>query len=146
MHDDLIHELAAAPRIVRDLLARSTSPPPPGEWSVPEIFGHVRAADTIWSHRILLALVHDGVAMPDVDERQLQLVQATGALDDVKMVTAWALGREALVALLQVLPDEGWTRTCTHQRSGVITVLDCVRAMAEHEREHLAQMRTTARQ
>lgn len=144
MHTDLVESLAAAPGVVTHILTTTTVAPPPGEWSVEEIFGHIRAADTIWSNRILLALVHDGVAVPDVDERRLQDVQASAGLSVEHDTAAWTIAREELVGVLRALPGDAWLRTCVHATAGTISVLDCVRNMVEHELEHLDQLRATA--
>lgn len=149
MHEDLTDALAAAPNIVADLIETithhtATVRPNEDEWAVEEILGHIRAADLIWSQRILLALVHDGVAVPDVDERRLQEVQVAGGLLVGDQVTAWAFARAELVGVLRALTEDEWSHTCVHANRGEMTVIDCATAMARHEAEHLAQIRDTA--
>src|SRR5687768_15351612 len=104
MHEALVGDLAAAPDVVIDLVESL----PPGAWtesvddgwSLAEIVGHLRAADAIWTSRILFAVVHDGIAMPDVDERALQDVLHASGLLLGDQLTSYAFGRAELCGVL----------------------------------------------
>ena len=149
MHEDLVDALAHAPttifRVTSSIAADvAGARPSADEWSITEIIGHIRAADTIWRARALLTLVHDGVTVVDVDERALQAVQATAGVELDTQVTSFALDRAELVGILRALPDAGWSRTCSHTKAGAMTLLDVCAALEAHEREHLEQLRTAA--
>ena len=142
MHDDVVDALAAMPAALSALPADlGDRRPSEDEWSVAEIIGHVRAADAIWRPRILFALVHDGLALPDVDERALQRVLGGGGLDLSAQVVAYAFGRAELCGVLASIDDDGWSRTFVHSTFGAITVLDACEMVIGHEAEHLAQLR-----
>ena len=151
MHDDLIDALGHAPALMVDLTDTMSadamrSSPAVGEWSVADIIGHIRAADAIWRTRVLLALVHDGISAPDVDERALQSVLESSGLGLAIQVTSFALGRSELVGILRALSDDEWTRTCRHATAGAMSVFDACAALEAHELEHLEQLRRAAAQ
>lgn len=52
----------------------------------------------------------------------------------------WRERREASVAFVRSLPEEKWLLTGTHATSGTITMLDVLRIMLDHDREHLAEL------
>jgi hypothetical protein len=149
VHEDLTDALAKAPNVVADLIESIThdtaiTRPADDDWAVEEIIGHLRAADMIWTQRILFALVHDGVLVPDVDERRLQEIQFAGGLIVGDQVTAWAFARAELVGVLRALTEDEWSHTCRHAVRGEMTVIDCASVIAKHEAEHLTQLRDTA--
>jgi uncharacterized damage-inducible protein DinB len=142
-----LDELADNARVIAEIVGshdehRLRQRPGSDEWSVAEILGHVRAADAIWSWRILLTTVHDGAAVPDVDERALQIVMESGGSTLTEQATTFALGRAELVGALRHLSEESWAHTCRHERHGVLTMADLVAGLADHEREHIVQLRS----
>jgi hypothetical protein len=147
MHDHLIDALRRAPALVAGAVASVPSGAAAArtgdEWSVAEIVGHIRAADTIWRTRAVLALVHDGVTMPDVDERALQAVQEASGLTLDDQVRVFTVQRHEIVGILSSLSEHDWARTCVHSTAGLLTMVDVCRAWEEHEREHLVQLQET---
>lgn len=149
MHDAVVDELAAnvdvivavVERLPRDALHE---PPSADEWAIAEIIGHIRAADAIWTPRIMFALVHDGVTMPDVDERALQHVLDAADLDIGDQATSLLFARTELVGVVRALTEPEWSHTCRHGDRGEMAVIDLVMGLAGHEREHLAQLRAMA--
>ena len=141
MLDDVIDALAAAPSALSALPPEAWERrPSPDEWSVAEVFGHLRAADAIWRPRILLTLVRDGAAWPDIDERALQTLLDVGGLDISAKVLAYAFGRAELCAALATLDADGWSRTFVHSKLGDLTVLAACEMVIGHEAEHMAQI------
>ncbi|HEX4906154.1 MAG TPA: DinB family protein [Acidimicrobiales bacterium] len=142
MHDDVLASLAgvadALVALPGDAFERR---PAPDEWSVAQVIGHLRAADAIWRPRILFALVHDGLPLPDVDERLLQTVLDDGGLDVAAQVLAYAFGRAELCGVLAAADGDAWSRTFVHSTFGAISVLDACQMVIGHEAEHLAQIR-----
>lgn len=142
MHD-LLDRLAAGPAVIAEVVGRVDDPtarPSPGEWSVVEIIGHIRAADAIWTPRILVALVHDGAPMPGVDERALQTLLDGAELGLDAEVALLAARRAQLVGVLRSVDDAAWQQTCVHTVHGSMTVIELCTAFADHESEHLAQL------
>lgn len=149
MHEPLVTELAAAPNVVADLVESLPvgllTQSPTGEgWTITDVIGHMRAADAIWTPRILVALVHDGAPMPDVDERVLQTVMHASGLLLGDQLTSYAFGRAELCGVLDALTEDEWSHTFTHAERGHVTVIDACTVVARHEAEHLEQMRTIA--
>jgi hypothetical protein len=149
MHDDVIDALASTPAVIIDLVESLDTDvahrrADADDWSTAEIVGHIRAAATIWHTRLLLALVDDGVAVPDVDERALQELQASGGLELGAQVTAFALARTELTGILRSLSDAEWSRSCLHQTGGRMTIVAMCSTLESHEREHLEQLRSAA--
>jgi hypothetical protein len=149
MHEPIIDSLAAAPDVFIELLERLPPDalferPSLDDWSIAEILGHVRAADAIWTPRLLFALVHDGVTMPGVDERGLQDVLGASGLVIGDQVTAFAFGRAELCGILAALTEDEWSHVVEHAERGAMTIIDACAAMAKHEAEHLGQARAVA--
>jgi hypothetical protein len=143
--DDLLDELALNADHLGDVVdgvpdGALEVRPSANEWSVAEIIGHVRAADAIWRQRILVALVHDGAPMPDVDERALQDLLAASGLTLTDQASSFIFGRAELVGLLRTIDDRDWSRTVSHAERGDMAVVDCVDVLLRHEREHMEQI------
>jgi hypothetical protein len=143
--DDLLDELTVNANHLGDVVdgvadGALNGRPSDNEWSVAEIIGHVRAADAIWSQRILVALVHDGAPMPDVDERALQDLFAASGLTLTDQVSSFIFGRAELVGVLRTIDDRDWSRTVRHEARGEMAVIDCVDMLLRHEREHMEQI------
>lgn len=146
MHDDVYDGLSAADPVLAEILDTMpeeswTRAPAPGEWSIAEVIGHILAADSIWRPRILLTLVHEGVAWPDIDERALQEVLDAGSIDLRSRVWAHALARAELCYVLASLDADQWKRTFRHSKLGDLSVLAAAQMVIDHEAEHLAQLR-----
>jgi hypothetical protein len=146
MHEAIVEELAANAQEIADIVDRHSASalharPGEDEWSIAEIIGHIRAADAIWTPRILFALVHDGITMPNVDERALQGVLDASGFNLLDQATLLAFGRGQLVGILRALTEDEWSHTCRHTTKGEMAVIDLVDGLLRHERDHLAQLR-----
>ena len=149
MHDAAVDELVANAHLIADVVDAHPHDalhqrPAPDEWSIAEIIGHVRASDAIWTPRILVTVVHDGVTMPDVDERALQDVLHAGGLTLTDQATLFVFGRTELVGILRSLTESEWSNTCRHTTKGQMAVIDLVDVMLRHEREHATEIRAAA--
>jgi uncharacterized damage-inducible protein DinB len=147
---DAVEALALAPTVIVEAVEKLSptaweAHPVPGEWSVADIVGHIRAADAIWSARIYAVLVHDGVSMPDIDERRLQEAMQRGGLPFPDQVRAFTLGRTELCGALRAASGETWTHVVWHSERGPLTLEDACANVAGHEAEHLAQLRAAAK-
>jgi hypothetical protein len=52
----------------------------------------------------------------------------------------WADTRREIIDFVLALPPEGLKRTGSHQTRGVITILDVLQMMLEHDQEHLQEL------
>jgi hypothetical protein len=150
MHEATLDALAIGPTVVVELLESLTptqwdAHPVPGEWSLAEIVGHIRAADAIWTPRLYAALVHDGVTMPAIDERSLQDRMQAGGLPLPDQVRAFTLTRTELCGALRAAQDHLWSHVLWHPDQGPMTLADAATNLADHERDHLVQLRAAAK-
>jgi hypothetical protein len=115
--------------------------PSGSEWSVAQIFAHLRASNDILSHRIYGVLVrNDQPLFVGFDERRWEEVARYAEADFHSSLQTFALRRAELVNMLHHISAEDWDRTFRHEERGIISLLDAVRAIFEHEEEHWAQI------
>jgi hypothetical protein len=60
-----------------------------------------------------------------------------GLLDSLRQ---WTATRREILDFVRVLPVEALALTGTHETQGVITVLDVLQVMVDHDREHLQEL------
>lgn len=58
-----------------------------------------------------------------------------------RSVREWAVTRRQILDFVAALPEAKLTLTGTHPKFGAITVLDVLRGMLDHDREHLAELK-----
>ena len=111
-----------------------------GGWSALDVVRHLRASDAIMAPRIWQVLVRDRPPLPGHDERAwAELIAAADVPVDAQ-IAAFAIQRAELTALLRTLTPEQWQRAGLHETNGEQTVLQIGTKIAEHERDHLAQI------
>lgn len=142
---DLIDQLAATPGRVAAAVAgwseeQLRAPAAGGEWSVAEIFAHLRASDDIWSPRILMVLVRDQPALAGYDERRWAEVVGYTQADFALSLRTFTLRRAELVNTLRRATPEDWQRMGTHEARGSLSLRDVVASLVAHEAEHCAQL------
>jgi hypothetical protein len=130
---------------VRRLKAAQIAQPAGDDWSALDVVRHVRAADAILAPRIWHALVRDRPALPSFDERRWAELIASANVPVDAQLAAFAIHRAELTALLRTLTPDQWQRTGVHETNGDQTVLQMCTHIAEHEREHVAQIEAIVR-
>jgi hypothetical protein len=145
---DLVARLSRTPQEIRQVLEhlghRAGVRPAPGEWSATEIVVHVVSADAILAPRVIQIALHPGVALPALDERAWGgLIQRSG-IPIGELVVTFGRQRDAWTALVASLRAEEVTAAGKHEQLGVVSVLDTCESLAEHEAEHLRQLRDLA--
>jgi hypothetical protein len=116
---------------------------PDGGWSANEVLAHLRACADVWGDCIMAMIAQDSPTLRAVDPRTW--IRRTDYLEqDFRLsLQAFATQRTALLAVLEPLTPEGWSRTATVTGAGKVlerTVLFYGQWMARHERPHLEQM------
>lgn len=144
-HDDLIAQLAATPGRVAAAVtgwsdAQLRAPSAEGDWSVAEIFAHMRASDDIWIPRIFMVLVRDQPSLAGYDERRWAEVAGYAQADFELSLRTFTLRRAELVSALSRTTPEDWLRTGTHEARGLLSLRDVVVGLVDHEAEHCAQL------
>jgi hypothetical protein len=117
--------------------------PAPGEWSANEVLAHLRACADVWGGNIVTILTEDGPALRGVDPRKW--MQNTNYLDlgFQPSLSAFTAQRAQLLARLEPLPPDGWSRAARVSAWGQVyerTVLHFAERLARHERPHVKQI------
>jgi DinB superfamily len=130
--------LAGAPEQAAALAARAGDPPA-GEWSAREVILHLAAVEEqVWHPR--LDSLH-GEAVPHWSWVEPGLWSGPG--DDTLDGASGAFrgGRMGTIDRVEQLREAGWRRYGLHARFGRLDVAALLRVLAEHDNEHIAQLR-----
>jgi len=119
------------------------TPPAAGEWSANEVLAHLRACADVWGGCITTVLAEDAPTIRAVNPRTW--VQSTDYVDLAfrPSLRSFAAQRAELLAVLEPLPREAWSRTATVTGAGSplqVTVLSYAQRLARHERPHRKQV------
>ncbi|MEZ4521507.1 MAG: DinB family protein [Thermomicrobiales bacterium] len=138
---DLIDELVGFPVELRAAV-ESAGQAPEGEWSAEEIVAHLTAGDEFWLARLNLLLTQREPFLPEfgtaADDRMAELLEQTVEenLDHFSDV------RGQIVSMLMSMTLGDWDRTGTHETQGERSIVDTVEAIADHDADHLAQLKS----
>jgi hypothetical protein len=120
--------------------------PADSEWSVAEIFAHIRASDDIIAYRAYAVLVRDAPSLLAYDDRRWSEITKYVQADIHTSLTLFALKRRELVTMLHSIEVMDWGRMGTHEVMGPISLWDLMARMVEHEEEHCAQIEAIFRE
>ena len=115
--------------------------PAEDELSLKEIAAHLRDAEELALSQLTTASEEPDKRLPvwDIDvlpfERDYRDVDLRGVLGEVRNL------RRQTTALLWMLRDWDWKREVTHPYRGEITIVMIARELAQHDLEHLWQVR-----
>ena len=140
--------LAATPSRLAVLSAGLTpaqlqTAPNSDEWSANDVLAHLRACADVWGDCIAAMLAEDTPTLRAVNPTTW--IKKTDYLDleFQPSLHSFATQRADLLAILEPLLPEGWSRTATVTGAGAAltrTVLDYAERLARHERAHLRQI------
>ena len=113
------------------------------EWSMNEVLAHLRACADVWGNCIVQIIAEDNPTLRAVNPRTW--IKQTDYRDREFLPSFQAFGaqRAALLAVLEPLPHEGWSRQATVTGAGKVlerTVLFYGDRLARHERQHVVQI------
>lgn len=126
--------------------ARLRAAPAPGEWSPTEVLAHLRACADVWGTGIARMLAEDLPTIRAVSPRTWVHGTDYPELEYAPSLRAYTEQRAALLAVLEPLPPEGWSRAATVAGAGRPfrhTVLSYAERLATHERPHVQQIART---
>lgn len=112
------------------------------EWSIAEVFAHIRASDDIITPRIYAILVGDIPPLTSYDERRWSEVARYTEIAFYASLRLFTLRRLEVINMLHHLAPEDWQRIGVHEEKGIQTLLDIVIGQIEHEEEHTTQLLT----
>jgi hypothetical protein len=146
--EQILTLLAEAPPRINALTADLTpaqlqTTPNHDEWSVNEVLAHLRACADVWGNCIVTMLAEDTPTLRAVNPRTWIKQTDYHELEFQPSLRAFARQRADLLAILEPLPPEGWSRAATVTGAGKPlerTVLFYARWLAEHERPHVKQI------
>jgi hypothetical protein len=140
--------LAETPARIADLTAGLTpaqlrTPPHPDEWSVNDVLAHLRACADVRGGAILTMIAQDAPTLRAINPRTW--IKQTDYLeqDFQPSLHAFTQQRAGLLAALQSLPPDGWSRSATMTGAGrplERSVLFYADWLAIHERPHFKQI------
>ena len=142
---NLVDRLARIPERISQAVAGWSevelhTPLAQAEWSAAAIFAHLRASDDIITPRVYALLVRDNPPLAAYDDRRWAEVAGYEQADFHASLAVFSLRRAELVALLRRLAPADWQRSGHHEARGVISILQVVTHLVEHEEEHCGQL------
>ena len=140
--------LAATPTRIAALtagleLAQLQTAANPDEWSANEVLAHLRACADVWGACIVKMIAEDTPTLRAVNPRAWITRTDYLDLEFQPSLCAFATQRAELLAVLEPLPPEGWSRAATVTGAGKPlerTVLLYAQWLARHERQHVKQV------
>jgi hypothetical protein len=105
------------------------------------VVSHLADAELVYAVRVKQVLVEDRPHFFPYDENAW-VERLSRVEEDVKDTLArWRVAREHTVRVLESLEDAEWRRTGVHQTRGELTLRQVAALLAEHDRQHLDQLR-----
>ena len=115
--------------------------PAPGKWSIRSILAHLAEDELASSWRYRQMIEHSGAALPSFDQDEWARLGDYESWTAREALEMFRLLREANLRMFARLTDDEWQRWGTHAERGRITVQALARHMAEHDVNHIGQVR-----
>ena len=117
--------------------------PARGEWSANDVLAHLRACADVWGTCMVTIIVEDKPTLRAINP--LTWIKKTDylELEFLPALRAFTAQRSELLALLEPLPRDTWSREATVTGAGKAlerTVLFYEQWLARHERQHVKQV------
>jgi DinB superfamily len=112
-------------------------------WSANDVLAHLRACADIWGNCIVAMIAEDTPTLRAVNPRTWIKKTDYLELEFRPSLHSFAMQRADLLAVLEPLPPEGWSRAATVTGAGKVlerTVLFYAQWLARHERQHVKQV------
>jgi hypothetical protein len=115
--------------------------PAEDEWCLKEVIAHLRDSDNLYRHQIELIAHNREPLLPD---EALDILPSERNYRDEplsELLNEYEAAREETVWLLRMLDEDDWDRCGIHPYRGRLSIHAIVRAIHEHDLEHLYQAR-----
>ncbi len=112
-------------------------------WSVNDVLAHLRACADVWGNCIVAMIAEDTPTLRAVNPRTWIKKTDYLELEFRPSLRSFATQRADLLAVLEPLPIDAWSRTATVTKTGKVleqTVLFYAQWLARHERQHIKQV------
>ena len=113
------------------------------EWSVNDVLAHLRACADVWGSCIAAMIAEDTPTLRAVNPRTWIKKTDYLELEFRPSLRSFATQRADLLAVLDLLQHEGWSRAATVTGAGralKLTVLSYAQRLARHDRPHVKQV------
>ena len=136
--------LAATPQRIAGLApAQLHTNPNHDGWSANDVLAHLRACADVWGNCIMAMIAQDTPNLRAVNPRTWIKQTDYLELEFRPSLRSFATQRADLLAVLEPLPHEGWSRAARVSGAGKVlerTVLFYAQWLARHERQHVKQV------
>jgi len=120
---------------------RLTRRPTPRDWSAVMVVAHLADAELVYGLRIKQVLIDDRPHFMAYDENAW-VERFSRVEEDLKDTLArWRANREHTIRVLESLEDVEWRRAGVHPQRGEMTLRQLAALLADHDRQHLDQLR-----
>ena len=112
-------------------------------WSANDVLAHLRACADVWGNCIVAMIAEDRPTLRAVNPRTWIKKTDFPELEFRPSLRSFVTQRADLLAVLEPLPPEGWSRTATVTGAGKVlerTVRIYAQQLARHERQHVKQV------
>lgn len=146
--EEILRQLREGPRQI-EVLTANLAPadlrtrPTPDEWSINENLAHLRASADVWGKYMGRIMEEDNPTFTSINPRAHMRKTDYPEQEFAPSFRAFSEQREALMAMLEALPEAGWTRTATvkvYSEPFEFTVRHYGDKLARHEAVHLPQI------
>lgn len=117
--------------------------PKQGEWSANDVLAHLRSCADMWGNCIMAILAEDRPTLRAINPRTWIKQTDYPELEFRPSLRSFTTQRTDLLAVLEPLPPEAWSRAAIVKGAGRVlerTVLSYAEWLATHERPHLKQI------
>ena len=115
--------------------------PPAGEWTPALILVHLADAELVYAVRLRKVVAEHRPQLAAYDENAWAERFADLDDDPKDSLVRFRVLREATLALLDSIDAEEWKRVGIHEQRGDQTIEQIVVLLADHDRNHLTQLR-----
>ncbi|MBI4588489.1 MAG: DinB family protein [Candidatus Rokubacteria bacterium] len=129
-------------RTRRRLLTRR---PKPGEWSATEVLAHLADVELAWGFRIRKIVSEPRPVLTAFDQEAWARALRYPRLDPRALFDTFRAVRDSNLRILRSLAPARRRRVGVHSEAGPIRLDQLVAHLAEHDLNHLNQIRTTLR-
>lgn len=113
------------------------------EWSANDVLAHLRSCADVWGDCMMTMINEDMPTLRAINPTSWIETTDYRELEFQSSLNAFLSQRADLLAVLQPLPSEGWSRAATVTGAGKVlerTVLFYAQWLARHERSHVKQV------
>jgi hypothetical protein len=145
-HADVLERLRST---VRDLVSLTSSAPDnrllkapaSREWSPAQVIAHLADAELVYGFRLRKVVTEPYPQLAAFDENAWAERFASVEEEPRDALARWRVLRESNLRIFESLVEDEWERTGNHAEKGEMSTADIAELLADHDRNHLDQIR-----